>query len=50
LLVIVSFAESPADDANIKDTNAGLQSSGSVETCPSIEETDDRELLCNKNT
>jgi hypothetical protein len=49
LPVIVSFAESPADDANIEDTNPGLQSSVSVETCPSMEETDDRELMSNKS-
>lgn len=40
----MSFADS-ANGASTKDTNIGLQSSVSVDTCPSMEETDDRESL-----
>lgn len=43
-----SFAESPADDVSTKDTNPGLQSSVSVETCPGMEETDDCESVLKK--
>jgi len=43
----VSFADS-ANGASTKDTNIGLQSSVSIDTCPSMEETDDRESLYKK--
>jgi hypothetical protein len=45
--VLVSFADS-ANGASTKDTNVGLQSSVSVDTCPSMEETDYRESLYKK--
>jgi hypothetical protein len=43
----VSFADS-ANCGSPTDTNIGLQSSVSVDTCPSMEETDDRESLYKK--
>jgi len=43
----VSFADS-ANGASTKDTNMGLQSSVSIDTCPSVEETVDRESLYKK--
>jgi hypothetical protein len=48
LFITESFAESPADDVSTKDTNLGLQTSVSVETCPGMEETDDRESVLKK--
>lgn len=45
--VLVNFADA-ANGASTKDTSIGLQSSVSVDTCPSMEETDDRESLYKK--
>ncbi|KAJ4433559.1 hypothetical protein ANN_15868 [Periplaneta americana] len=43
LKYVCVFIESSADDASKGETNPGLQSSVSVDTCPSMEEADDRE-------